>query len=135
MAVCEGSSLRTPTCGPCKVVDAKVFPSPEVARAINANYIPLKVNALEEEALTAHFGVKQWPTDVISTVDGRALHRMVTDQNAGRYVTKLGTLAQKHAVAAAYNPQAASQGLATLVGRLLMVAPPGWHARAHTCSR
>ena len=89
----------TPDCGPCKVVDAKVFPTPAVANTINANYIPLKVNAYQHADLRNHFGVQQWPTDIICTVDGHAVHRMVTDQNPGRYTNKLMVIASQHSPA------------------------------------
>ncbi len=89
----------TPDCGPCKVVDKKVFPTPIVAQAVNQHYIPLKVNAYQNAELRNHFGVRQWPTDIVATVDGKALHRMVTPQDPSRYVSKLMQVASQHSPA------------------------------------
>lgn len=94
----------TPDCQPCKVVESTVFALPTVARAINDNYVPLKVNANEDEALRAHFKVEGWPTDVVATVDGDELHRMVTEQNANRYIHNLLTVANQNRRAMA-NPE------------------------------
>ena len=80
----------TPDCGPCKVIDRKVFPMPAVANAINENYVAVKVNAYQDpNGLRTHFGVERWPTDIVSSVDGRAIHRMVTPQNPTRYMNTL----------------------------------------------
>ncbi len=94
----------TPTCLPCKNIEKNVFPNPTVASSINDNYVALKVNAAKSQQLSSHFGVDRFPTDIISTVDGKALHRMVTDQNPMRYVRRLTTLASQHAAAAQYRP-------------------------------
>jgi len=101
----------SPMCGPCKTVDAKVFPNSAVGAAINQNFVALKVNAASNEGrqLTAHFNVEQVPTDVVSTVAGKALHRMVSDTNPSLYAQKISTLGQQFAMKAKYSPQARSQ--------------------------
>ena len=83
----------TPDCGPCKTIESKVFPTAMVAAAINRHFVPLKVNAYENEALRSHFDVRKWPTDVVSTVDGQQLSQMVTSQDPAKYVNKLMMIA------------------------------------------
>lgn len=83
----------TPDCGPCKTIESKVFPTAMVADAINEHFVPLKVNAYENEQLRTYFGVQKWPTDVVCTVDGRALSQMVTSQDPARYVNTLMMIA------------------------------------------
>ena len=88
----------TPDCGPCKVIDRKVFPMPAVASAINENYVAVKVNAYQDpNGLRTHFGVERWPTDIVSTVDGRAIHRMVTPQDPTRYMNTLLAVSRQNA--------------------------------------
>lgn len=79
----------TPDCGPCKIVDKKVFPTAEVEQAIRQNYVPLKVNAYENTVLRDFFKVRRWPTDVIATVDGKELRRMTTPQDSRKYAQLL----------------------------------------------
>ncbi len=86
----------TPDCGPCKVIDKKVFPTPDVAQTINRHYVPLKINAYQDTALRDHFGVRQWPTDIVATVDGRAVHRMVTSQDPSQYIQTLSSVAMQN---------------------------------------
>lgn len=88
--------FSTPDCGPCKVVEKKVFPAPQVDQAIRENFVPLKVNAYQDTVLRDFFNVRQWPTDVIATVDGKALHTMVTPQDPRKYATALTQLANTH---------------------------------------
>jgi len=88
--------FSTPECPPCKLVESNVFPTQGVAQTINQYYVPLKVNANEEAALVVHFGVQAWPTDVIATVSGDAVHSMVTEQNPNRYVQKLAAVAMQN---------------------------------------
>jgi YHS domain-containing protein len=60
-------------CPPCKVLDANVFPKPEFARALTANYVPVKINGNQNRALVAKYGIKQWPTDIVLTADGKVI--------------------------------------------------------------
>lgn len=99
----------TDSCPPCRGVERNVFPDASVVEAVNANYVPLKVNAEKSTALRDHFQVKQWPTDVVATVDGRAIHSMVTPQSAKGYVQKLMTVAMAQRPAPPTQAQFASQ--------------------------
>ena len=86
----------TPDCGPCKVVEKKVFPAPEVDLAMRQNYVPLKINAFQNTVLRDYFQVRQWPTDVVATVDGKTIHKMVTPLDPHQYATTLTAVANSY---------------------------------------
>lgn len=80
-------------CAPCRVVEQKVFPQPEVVQAVGRNYVPVKINVDTSEKLAAHYNVRSWPTDVFLTSAGQELFRDTTRQSAAEYVTILDQLA------------------------------------------
>ena len=82
-----------PDCPPCRAVEANVFPSNDVAQTINQYFIPLKVNGMKDVDIRDHFKVDRWPTDVISTVGGQAIHSMATIQDPSLYVQELAAIA------------------------------------------
>ncbi len=80
-------------CAPCRIVEQKVFPQPEVVQAITRNYVPVKINVDTAEKLVTHYNVRSWPTDVFLTPVGQELFRDTTRQSAADYVTILDQLA------------------------------------------
>ena len=62
-----------PSCGPCLKLDGEVFNQPAVAQAIEAQYVPVKLNSDEFRATTASYGVKSLPTDVILAPTGQVV--------------------------------------------------------------
>lgn len=72
-------------CAPCRQLDREVLRNPEVAAAINRNYVPVKVedrqreegrNPPEVEALQERFQVRAYPTLVIAAGDGTVHARL-----------------------------------------------------------
>ena len=63
-----------PWCGPCQRMDAEVFSQPEVARQIQANYVPVKINADQYPDIAKKFGVDGLPTDVVLTPQGQVVN-------------------------------------------------------------
>ena len=61
------------SCAPCKRLEHQVFNRPEVARAFQSGYIPVKINVDSNPRLANYYGVNSWPTDVIVDSDGRVL--------------------------------------------------------------
>ncbi|HUR82147.1 MAG TPA: thioredoxin family protein [Thermoanaerobaculia bacterium] len=66
-------------CQPCHMLDAKVFSEPEVAKAINARFIAIRVvdrrqeegrNTREVDELQQRFGVRGYPTVVFADNTG-----------------------------------------------------------------
>lgn len=93
-------------CPPCKQLEANVFPRPEFARGLTANYVPVKINASENRQLAARYGVDRWPTDVVVAADGTPLTRpTVSPQDPNKFLANLDQIAALHRVR--MNPDAA----------------------------
>jgi len=80
-------------CGPCKRMEADVFSRSDVAAAIEANYVPVKVNRDHLPATAQQFGVTGIPADVILTPQGAVLERFQGYTEAGQYVGRLNRVA------------------------------------------
>lgn len=88
-----------PWCGPCQRMNAEVFSQPEVARQIQANYVPVKINADRSPDIAKKFGVDGLPTDVVMTPQGQVVNVTKKRADAAQYVGHLNQLA------AAYHQQ------------------------------
>lgn len=86
----------SPQCGPCLALEKYVFRNPQMARAVAANFVPVKVNAAQRPDLADMFQVTRWPTDVYITPGGSEIFRQVSPSNANNYVTLLDRVAQKN---------------------------------------
>jgi thiol-disulfide isomerase/thioredoxin len=64
----------SPSCSPCKRMDAEVFSQPEVARQVQANYVPVKINADQNPEIAQRMGVDRLPTDVVLTPQGQIVN-------------------------------------------------------------
>jgi thioredoxin-related protein/YHS domain-containing protein len=82
-------------CPPCKEVDRTVFPDPQVAQAIHASYVPVKVHAGQRADLAQKLGVRAWPTDVILTPRGDKLGQYVSPQQPSQYVQMVQQVAAR----------------------------------------
>jgi len=100
----------TDSCGPCRVLDATVFNQPSVASTVQANYVPVKLNASEFPATAQRFGITRVPTDVMITPKGQVIDRVVSPTTPMAYITRMSSVAEKHKQAAGRNFQVASQG-------------------------
>jgi hypothetical protein len=65
----------THACTYCRQLDAITFRSPMVAKLLNDNFIPVRVDAERERDLTNSMGVRNFPTLVILDGSGRTLGR------------------------------------------------------------
>ncbi|MCO8121314.1 DUF255 domain-containing protein [Stieleria sp. TO1_6] len=79
----------TDNCVYCERLEAGAFRSDSVAKAINQNYIPVKVHGAQNSKLAQMFKVTKYPTDVIVTTDGKALSHSVSPQQPDRYIAML----------------------------------------------
>jgi len=73
-------------CPPCIAMKHEVWPDAEVARAINAGYVPLAVDADQDNGVSARYEVENIPTVLLLDADGRVVKR-----NNG-YLPKSGIL-------------------------------------------
>jgi thioredoxin-related protein/YHS domain-containing protein len=87
-------------CAPCRSVEQKVFTRPEVAQAMSANYVPVKVNAKSSPEVARQFGVDRWPTDVIVNSRGEEIYRRVSLQDPVQYAALIDQVAAKSLPAA-----------------------------------
>lgn len=62
--------FTTRTCGPCKMLDQSVFSQPDVAAALEKDYVPVRIDADASPALAARYRIKQVPTEFILAPDG-----------------------------------------------------------------
>jgi protein disulfide-isomerase len=73
----------------CDRLEAGAFQSPEVASAIEKNFVPVKIHAGRNPTIASTFKVSRFPTDVIVTPQGQALTHTVSPQDPSRYVAML----------------------------------------------
>jgi thiol:disulfide interchange protein len=63
-------------CGACRIMESKTFKDPAVIAYINANFIPIKVNADREKEATELFRIRALPDNWFIAEDGRPIgHR------------------------------------------------------------
>lgn len=99
----------TDQCVWCDRLEAGALSAPEVATAIEENYVPVKIHGGQNPSVAQTFRVQGYPTDVIVTTDGTALSHTVSPQATDKYVAML----------AAHQPAQADGGDA-----MLAAAPP-----------
>jgi len=106
-------------CMPCRQMEQEVFVRPDVAAAVEANFVPVKVNADYFPHTRQEYGVTVLPSDVILAPDGQVVAKISGTADASRYV---GQLSQ---IAAARNRGPAGYGQPGLevAGRPPAVAP------------
>ncbi len=69
--------VYTNWCGPCKMMDAQVFPLKELGDYFNPKYVSIKQNAEVGEvgpAFANEYGVKAYPTFIVLDGDGNLVH-------------------------------------------------------------
>lgn len=92
----------------CDRLEKGAFQTPEVAAAIQKNYVAVKIHAGNNPSIAATFKVTRFPTDVILTTQGQALSHSVSPQDPARYVAMLTeqtpTATANMAIAAASAP-------------------------------
>jgi protein disulfide-isomerase len=76
-------------CAPCKRLAANVFSRRDVAEAMAANFVPVKVNVSRTPELARRYGVASWPQDVVVTPMGQEVYRQVSQQDPNEYIAKL----------------------------------------------
>jgi YHS domain-containing protein/thiol-disulfide isomerase/thioredoxin len=99
-----------PWCIPCRKLETTVFSQPGVARAIEARFVPVRINADDWPATARNtFEIERLPTDVIMTPSGRVLYKLSCPQDPTQYVAQLNqAVASANGIAAASPPAAGS---------------------------
>ena len=111
------------TCEPCARMDRDVFSRPDVAAALEPNYVPVKINVRQFPMTAQQFRVTSWPTDLVVTPHGQVLDRSVGYQPAGAYVSRLNQ------VAALARTQPASPQTASAYNASQPAPRPAWDSQ------
>jgi thioredoxin-related protein/YHS domain-containing protein len=86
-------------CAPCRALEQNVFSRDQVARAVGDKFVPVKINVDQRPDLARKYNVDRWPTDVIITPAGYAVHSMTSPQDANQYISQLNLATQRGLVA------------------------------------
>ena len=110
-------------CQACQEMDRDVFSQPNVASAVEGNYVPVRINADYFPTTCRQYGVTALPTDVIITPQGQQVDKFRGPLPAPQYVARLNRAAAAGSglVAGTYAQPPAGPPLAP-AGR---VYPPG----------
>lgn len=78
----------TTWCGPCKWMDANVFPQAEVGTFFNKNFINAKIDMEKGEGidLAKKYEVQAYPTYLFVSSDGELVHRAVGSMQADAFI-------------------------------------------------
>jgi protein disulfide-isomerase len=99
-----------PSCQPCLKLDQEVYSRPEVKRALEAAFVPVRLNAEEYRATASIYGVDRWPSDVILAPNGQFIARVQCPTAANQYLAQLELLARGSTPTSAPNHALAAQG-------------------------
>jgi len=80
-------------CGSCRQMEQEVLSRPEVVAAIDANYVPVKVNSDYFPTTRQQYGVTALPADVVITSQGQLVERLQGLPTAAQYAARLNQLA------------------------------------------
>lgn len=84
------------SCKPCLKLDSEVFSKPEVARALEPNFVMVKLNAEVAPGTAQLYGVSSVPTDVITLPNGRLVWQVQSPPAANQYVAQMNQAAAGH---------------------------------------
>ena len=82
-----------PWCKPCMNLERNVLNQASVGRAVETDFVPVKLNADLYPASAHRYGVTSLPTDVVLTPDGRLLSKTNSPANAQAYIGQLTRIA------------------------------------------
>jgi protein disulfide-isomerase len=80
-------------CVPCQAMERTVFSRPEVAAALEREYVPCRLNLDQFPSTANQYGVTKIPTDVILTPQGQLIARFVGAADASQYLDRIGRVA------------------------------------------
>ncbi len=121
-----------PWCKACLQLDQEAFSKPETGKALEANFVMVKVNVDEMPATARLYGVSSLPTDAIIAPNGRLVSQIQSPPSAAQYIAQMNRAAEGYrelsrgagpAVATARATDATS-GAATAVGVNAAAASP-----------
>ena len=76
-------------CAACDTVERHCLRNPEFVRAIQENFIPVRVNVDQSPSVVRKWRVRRWPTDVVIDSEGNKHFDSITNPNATAYIERL----------------------------------------------
>jgi YHS domain-containing protein len=86
--------FTTKKCAPCKTLDKTVFSQPQVGPAIEQDFVPIRVDADDNQALAMNFRIDRVPTEIIMTPEGKVLANPPIPDQPGPYLAQLQNIAR-----------------------------------------
>ena len=80
-------------CGPCQAMERTVFIRPEVAAALERDYVPCRLNLDQFPSTANQYGVTKIPSDVILTPQGQVITQFVGATDVAQYIDRIGRVA------------------------------------------
>ncbi|HEX3727806.1 MAG TPA: thioredoxin family protein, partial [Pirellulales bacterium] len=77
------------TCQPCMRLEKEVFSNAEVAKALEANFVMVKLNVDESPGTARVYGVSSIPADVIISPSGQLVSQVQSPPTATQYIAQL----------------------------------------------
>ena len=82
-----------PSCKECMQLEKEVYSQPHVQQAIEAKFVPLKLNTDDFPTTTKQYGVDRLPTDLVITPAGQIVGRMKCPLTPDAYIQQLSIAA------------------------------------------
>jgi thiol-disulfide isomerase/thioredoxin/YHS domain-containing protein len=114
-----------PWCQPCMRLERDVFSRPDTARALEANFVCVKLNTDEAPGTTRMYGVSSLPTDVVVLPNGRLVSQFQSPPTAQQYIAQLNQVAAGHRELARKTAQQAYATQSPAPGARPIEANPG----------
>jgi len=86
----------TPSCGPCKKLDRDVFSQPQIASAMQRDYVPVKLNADNAPAMAHAYQINRVPTEVVITPQGNVVQKLSCPLEPNAYAAQLANVSQHY---------------------------------------
>ena len=113
----------SPSCAACKELDKDVFSQPKVQQTIQANFVPVKLNADDWPTTVKFYGITKLPSDLVIAPGGQIVGRMISPLKPDPYLQQL-------AIAASGKGPAATPAGAVMVASMAGGANPALAAFA-----
>jgi len=110
-----------PWCKPCRELENNVFKQPGFGQQLASQYVAVKLDLDQNQALAQSYGVKAIPTDVIVSPQGQVLFMTHSPSSADKYVNTMQQIATKFTGPAA---SVASKPASALPSLPVSPAPP-----------
>ncbi len=91
-------------CPPCRALEKDVFAQPGLPAALEAQFVPVKINVDQQPVIASKYGIDRWPTDVIVTPDDHQIAKLGCPHNPNAYLAQLNRSISTNPAAIAYRP-------------------------------